>query len=519
MKDKLNIIFIPFLLTLIGLTVGYTLLHWLLFIKLNLFSLKEGVINFAIPIILTGLITWFYLSPKLKILNLKSKHGKDWPFFYSIIAWFVLTIPLVIAQAYIITATGKLTELNSIKEINNYPPTKYYTLKTYYIDKHAIGAHATFEEIGKHNEKFRMNLYFAMPVFENESDTLTSEPLGWVGIKYSNTISNWLSDVEKETSYQYFANASYQAFENKNVSWFMYLDRIGNSEDRDGFIEAIKQNPVFKPNKTIFVEVSEPFEARNGNKLQWIFFSATIGSLLWLIMLIRPKIDQKQLNRIKAGNPDKKEQEERKEFIHLLKPQKGWFVTPILIYINIAVFLLMVFLGLGFISFNGDDLLKWGANYGPLVKNGEWWRLLTSMFVHGGIMHILMNMIGLFFVGLILEHQLGSVRYLIAYLLTGIVASLTSLWWHDTSFSVGASGAIFGLYGIILALLLTNVYSQWVKKTFLVSALIFVGLNLLAGLLPDIDNAAHVGGLLSGFVIGLILYPTLKHHNNGRTAN
>lgn len=509
MKDKLNYIFKPFFLTLIGIIIGYTLLHWLLFIELNLFSLKEIVTNFGIPIVLTGLVVWFFLRPKFKILNLKEKQLD----FYSFIAWTALTIPLIITQEYLITASGKLTELNSINEINKSPQTKYYTLKTCYIDKQNAGVYSTFDVSGKHNESFNMHIYVAIPLFKNEKDTLNDEPLSWLGIEYYKTISNRLEQDEKEKRYQEFANESLRDFNNKNVAEFIYLNRIGNSDDRDGYIAAIKQNPTYEPNETILVGVNEPFEARNGKKLQWIFGSSLIGLLVWLIMSLIPKINQKQLSRIKAGKPDKAAQKEIQEFLLFLKPKEGFYITPILMHINIGIFLLMAIIGLGFISFKGQDLLNWGANYRPITINGQWWRLLTSTFLHGGLMHILSNMFGLLFVGIFLEPLLGRTKYLTVYLLTGILASVTSIWWYDATVSIGASGAIFGLYGIFLALLLTKVYPPDFAKSFLISTIIFIGYNLLMGLAGGIDNAAHIGGLLSGFVIGLILCPTLRQHN------
>ena len=96
--------------------------------------------------------------------------------------------------------------------------------------------------------------------------------------------------------------------------------------------------------------------------------------------------------------------------------------------------------------------------------------------------------------------------------MTGLVASAASLWWHENTLSVGASGAIFGLYGIFLALLLTKVFPRDFSKAFLVGTLIFIGYNLLSGLTGGIDNAAHTGGLASGFIIGMILSPGLKQH-------
>lgn len=512
MKDKISLLFKPFIFTLIGLTVGYTFLHWVIFIELDLFQLKEVITNFVIPIVLTGLAAWFLLRPRFKILNLEAKNGnlRD---FYSFIMWIALTIPLIIAQEYIVTASGRLSELNSINEINKTAKTKYYALKNFYIDKNLIGVHSAFDVSGKHNESFNMHIYTALPIFEKASDTSNTEPAAWLGIEYSETISNRLEQNEKEEKYKAFANESQKDFENKNVSEFVYLDRLNHSDKREGFIEAIKVNKTYQPNDIVLEPVNNPFEARNGNKLAWIFGSSFIGSIIWLIMLLIPKIDQQHLNRIKEGKPDKVAQEELKDFIEFLKPKEGYFITPILIYANIGIYLIMAVMGLGFISFKGQDLLQWGANYGPLTKGGEWWRLLTSTFLHGGLMHLLANMYGLLFVGVFLEPILGRTKYLTAYVLTGILASVASIWWFDATVSVGASGAIFGLYGLFLALLLTKIFPPDFAKSFLISTVVFIGFNLLMGLTGGIDNAAHIGGLLSGFLVGLILYPTIKKQN------
>lgn len=509
MKDKLNLIFKPFLLIMIGLIVCYTFLHWLLFIKLNLFSLKEDIIDCIIPLILAIIVVLLFVRPKLKILNLEAKRG-SYRDIYTLIAWIAFAIPLIIAQNYIVTATGHLTKLNSIKDIDKFPLSKYYSLKSHYIDKRFNSAHSTFNVSGKHNENFNMSIYVVLPIFENEKDTAVKEPLAWLGVEYNESISNRLEQNEKEAKYQEFADESQRDFDNKNVAEFVYMDRIGNSDDKDGYIQAIVQKQNYFANRPILIGVNEPFEARNGKKLEWILGSFAIGSLVWLVMILMPKIDQKELTRIKAAKPDIVAKKEMKEFVDFFKPKAGYFITPVLIYINIIVFAIMVIIGLGFISFHGADLLTWGANYRPLVTEGQWWRLVTSTFLHGGIMHLLANMYGLLFVGIFLEPLLGWKKYLLAYLLTGILASLASVLWYDATVSVGASGAIFGLYGIFIAFLLTKIYEPDLAKSFLVSTMIFVGYNLLMGLAGGIDNAAHIGGLLSGFLIGLILSSALK---------
>jgi rhomboid protease GluP len=117
-------------------------------------------------------------------------------------------------------------------------------------------------------------------------------------------------------------------------------------------------------------------------------------------------------------------------------------------------------------------------------------------------------------VGVYLEPMLGKPRYIIAYLSTGVFASLASLWWHNVPVSsAGASGAIFGMYGIFLALLSTNLIPKQIRNGLLQSIGIFIVYNLVYGMKSGVDNAAHIGGLLSGLVIGYLYYLGMKGEN------
>lgn len=199
-------------------------------------------------------------------------------------------------------------------------------------------------------------------------------------------------------------------------------------------------------------------------------------------------------------------------------PTKDFFITPIVIYINVFLFVLMVFSGVGIMDPNSTDLVNWGANYRSSTLDGGWWRLLTACFLHIGILHLLLNMYALVYIGVILEPLLGKVKFASAYLLTGVLASFASLWWHNNTVSAGASGAIFGMYGVFLALLMTNSVNTLTKKAFMSSVLIFVFYNLINGLSKNssIDNAAHIGGLLSGVLVGFALVPSIKQPDNSR---
>lgn len=199
-----------------------------------------------------------------------------------------------------------------------------------------------------------------------------------------------------------------------------------------------------------------------------------------------------------------------KKLFSVFVPSEGYFVTPILVNLNLLIFALMVLCGVSVFSPDMESLIKWGANFKPRTLNGEPWRLITNCFLHIGIIHLLLNMYALIYIGILLEPYLGKVRFLFAYLLTGICASMFSLWWHDLTVSAGASGAIFGMYGVFLAMLTTDLIHQEVRKNLLASMVVFVAYNLLNGLRGGIDNAAHIGGLLGGLAIGYALVPGLK---------
>jgi rhomboid protease GluP len=197
-------------------------------------------------------------------------------------------------------------------------------------------------------------------------------------------------------------------------------------------------------------------------------------------------------------------------FFSLFSPRKGFYITPILVDLNIAVFILMIISGANFFLPDNERLIWWGANFRPITLEGQWWRLITNCFVHIGIFHLLFNMYALLYIGVLLEPILGKTRFAAAYMMSGIIASVSSVYWHDLTISAGASGAIFGLYGVFLAMLTTNAIHKAARKPLLISIGIFVGYNLLNGMKGGIDNSAHIGGLISGLIIGYAYYPSME---------
>jgi membrane associated rhomboid family serine protease len=189
-----------------------------------------------------------------------------------------------------------------------------------------------------------------------------------------------------------------------------------------------------------------------------------------------------------------------------------FFVTPIILALNVAIFGAMVLSGVSLVSPQLEHLLDWGASFGPLILSGEWWRLFSAMFVHIGILHLALNMQCLWRLGNLAERLFGNWPFLVLYVLSGLGGGVASVWWHPDIVSAGASGAIFGLAGGLVVFLYRGrlPVPQKVIQPTLTSTLFFIAYNLLYGFAQSgIDNIAHLGGLLTGAAIGGLLVRSL----------
>jgi rhomboid protease GluP len=191
-------------------------------------------------------------------------------------------------------------------------------------------------------------------------------------------------------------------------------------------------------------------------------------------------------------------------------------LTHVLFGANLAVFLAMQLAGGPVMDFDGHELAHWGANVGPYTLSGDWWRLVTYMFLHGGVMHIAFNMWCLWDLGAMCESLYGRWTYATIYLITGIAGGLASVAWNPGVLSVGASGAIFGLAGALVASFYLGEFSlpRVALSGTLRSLAFFIGFNVLFGsMFPGIDNACHIGGLLSGLMLGALIARLAPEHD------
>ncbi|MGE0636626.1 MAG: rhomboid family intramembrane serine protease [Bacteroidia bacterium] len=180
--------------------------------------------------------------------------------------------------------------------------------------------------------------------------------------------------------------------------------------------------------------------------------------------------------------------------------------------INIVVYVAMIIDGVSFFYPTNDELLRWGANFGPYTLKDEWWRLFTCEFVHIGFGHLFANMVSLIYIGILLEPLIGTLRFVTVYMLATVAAALLSVWWNGYAIGAGASGATLGMYGMMLmfSIVARKMFAPGELGAFFIWAFFVIVFNLLYGLKDGIDNSAHLGGIFYGMFAALVFYPSYR---------
>lgn len=199
-------------------------------------------------------------------------------------------------------------------------------------------------------------------------------------------------------------------------------------------------------------------------------------------------------------------------FRDALRVRTRWpVVAPALVLLNLSIFFLIA-IGPGALS-NPETLASWGASVAPRTTNGEWWRLVTAAFVNAGLLQVLVNTVALTQIGILTERLTGSITVLAVYIAAAVFANLVSLTATPLALTFGASGGIFGLYGLLLASLMWTIVRRSPvqmplksAKLLLPPAGVFLLYNLLSGSIP---SAAEGVAFVTGAAAGLVLAPDI----------
>ncbi len=500
---KLFRLALPVPLLAAGFAILYSAANWFLVANSGLIPIDEDLVTYWLPFVLACIVVALLVAPHIRVLDIEGKR-RDPRFLYDIAAVGVIAVPAILAQVYVKDASGTLTHVKDASLIASAPASKYYIADTICVDRTRAKAHPAFWTGGSQNQSLWFAVYVVAPLCQETGHTSSI----WIGETFKTSIDNRLSDAEREARYKAFAAKAEVDYNAEDAANIRYFERAGVSFARRNFEKALRESGASSTSTLILVPHTEPFEARVGNTLVWVFRSLGIGAALWFVLVMLTPADYGKVAQ-KLTDEEVEDAELQKEVnrtlaLTLFVPHPKSYGLPILIDVNLAVFLVMVASGLGVDSFQVDDLIAWGAQYGPLMHGAGFFRLISSQFLHEGLMHIAQNMYGLIFAGFFLSPVMRNAGLIAAYLICGLVGNVASYVIDPNMVSAGASGAIMGLWGILITLaLLNDPRVTGARTVILINIGIFTVLTLATGFVrAGIDNSAHIGGLAAGVVIG-----------------
>lgn len=349
---KFRYIYLPFLYIALACLAFCTSFN-LLLVQTGTLNVWESVVIAWLPIGLPGLPITFWLWRRIKFLALDNSRGRSPDMVYFMLAWAAIAIPNFQLQKYIVNVTGKLTNLQTISQLSDKAPSKFYCIKNYYLHKNKASIMFFATVTGKHKQYLKFQAYAVVPIYDKYlpaqnrpmfflngvpvaeiqykmlPEHLISEvtvikgaaamalygddarngailiscknvqppgPKAWMGWTNTEQVSNKQSETVKKQLYEAFTTSTEQLFENHVFDGFEYLRKVGNNNDLDGFKEAIAQ--VTRSNNhppIIFLPQYSDFETRGGNQLSWIVYSFLIGNAIWFIALLFPTLRLRRL--------------------------------------------------------------------------------------------------------------------------------------------------------------------------------------------------------------------------------
>lgn len=277
----------------------------------------------------------------------------------------------------------------------------------------------------------------------------------------------------------------------ENAAEVIFFSNVNdyNSLNKENFVNSLKNALQCDNIRLIQIIVGNNVNERIYPQCEYIFINIVDNKILYYSTGLENKVEE-LLNCMRRSSSSYEKTEIS-------------IITYILITVNVLAYIVTAYLSGNFVDSNINVLVFLGAKVNYLIARGEYYRLITCMFLHGGIMHLLLNMFALYSLGPFIEKIYGKTRYLIIYFLSGIVSSVFS-YMFSTAVSIGASGAIFGLLGA--ALIFAMKMKDRIGRGFITNIVSVILINLFMGFsMSNVDNFGHLGGLIGGSAITLLL--------------
>ena len=504
---KLKKIFLPYVLMYVGLLLGYMALHWMMD-SIHATERMSGVlfIDYWMVLIAPAIVAIAFMRKRMRLL----KTGAGYIYFVAI-AYLLLQMPIQYAAEFIYQAPYKLHHVETVGEINPRKVERFYKIDHFKLltnNTPSTMTRAMEDDLVTYSmllpipmvDSIKRSRFYKLKVFYAQEYTLALPRKGLPPFYY-------------EYRRQSFEDSATKDFDRFSPGRDCYYERVDASSEKQIYVGLIKHTYHVKGKPYLLKPVYEPFADRYKEPLRDMLLYFGIGTLGFLILILIPKVDVYAYKRItKDYYTDYEEDEDvvvvkSRGLAQFFIPQRDALtMTPILINLNIIYFVLLVLTGYSAwgLSVNGLDIFG-GFRYETVVQDGEYWRLLLGTFLHHDVVHLFSNMLFLAAAGVLLERVIGKWTFLLVYLSCAVVASVGSIFYNEHLVSAGASGAVMGLYGVMLPMVLVGV----LPKAYLRVNIFIMVFELVTGVIMntggDVDVAAHVSGYLFGAAIGAIV--------------
>ena len=450
---KLKEVLIPFLVINILTSIVWVIIYWLLIIKAEI-NIKDNIVNIFIPMALPWIPLYIWLRPAIKKLQIKNDRI---PFLYLLVSWILIFFFTIFSVQFIKKAIGTVTKVKNVSELYQSEKTVYYSIADYDFSNNLVEKSFSTYRSGKHNQHVNLDIFFTVPIVNKNEKLIEPKYYNfWMCQKFSTRESSHKSKSEINRAFRFFEQNTINEYLNQEKP--LYFERLPYSEQKIQALNATEEiQPGFNHNDVLILSPLKhnPKDNVRGH-LKSMIVSFLSGVVFFLLILIAPKL-KKSKNKAKS----KFENSDLSETLSfLITKKRTYIITPILLWINIII------------------------------------------FIHAGIVHLIYNGVSLVIAGIFVELTFGRTKYILIYLSSGITAAITAMLWNSESISIGASGAIFGLFGAIFV----QEYQKRGNKAFFSFISFYIGISLFSGfVIPGISNAAHIAGLISGAIISYII--------------
>jgi len=468
------------------------LLHISIINNIDVIKMDEDLLIYWIPFILTVLVVRIALYPELKLLMY---NGKKFAYLYFVLTILFISVPFIILQSYISTSNDTyIANISDSIQLKENISHKFFRFKNMTVITNNYKEHLNVRFTGRFGNVLNISIYFMFPILLNGEKLVGC----WYGVALHDShqlvLKNKSNEYIKQTYFKFKEKIREFNFYNYN-----YLEKIGYSKTRNNFIKALNNNNL--ENTVIFVPRMESLYERNNKKRTALLVILIQGTFLYFFLLLISKYEYK--NRLKKHDDYFLK---IKEYIVIIKylPFVNSFTIRIVISLILLFFIQSIKFG-SFFDFNIEQLYKWGGLSYASIVNYEYWRLISYMFIHANLMHLIQNIIILTFFGLLLENFISNINLLFIYSVSGILSGLFTVLHNKNVFLMGASGAIFGVVGALAYISFLRQDAKFIKNILIPFFIINFSLSLFT---PSISFYTHILGFLIGGILELFVILT-----------